>query len=402
METPSHDIKKKDYTDETIDKTPKDQNQNSGKDGDNQNNLTPNKIVKESHHGNNPSFNIVKKKDYSEIFKSFKNELNFGEIGKLLGSGNFGEVRDIRINNKIMAGKIVPMKIDENSGDYVAYDLHGQNIIKITKIVQKLINDRNYYLIIMEKAILRDLGKLSDYYNCHNLLKLIYKPFHETVGDNLIRFYARQIVNAMEMLNRSNLVHFDLKPENLLITYGITIKLSDFSLLRHVDDKERLTIPGGTPGYVTSEYFNKNERVSGEEARKQDYFAFGATLFFLKYGSQMLKYKTEADNSVNKINITNLLIKQSYEVRSGKLTDEDFINFILELISFKPADRPNFEKIYRNKWLNKDVDILNDTFWKFEYDEEKLIMELQKNDFLIEKEKIFNKKPCRFRFKKKF
>ena len=116
----------------------------------------------------------------------------------------------------------------------------------------------------------------------------------------------------------------------------------------------------------------------------------------------MLKYKTEADNSVNKINITNLLIKQSYEVRSGKLTDEDFINFILELISFKPADRPNFEKIYRNKWLNKDVDILNDTFWKFEYDEEKLIMELQKNDFLIEKEKIFSKKPCRFRFKKKF
>ena len=182
METPSHDIKKKDYTDETIDKTPKDQNQNSDKNDDNknnQNNLTPNKIVKENHHGNNPSFNIVKKTNYYPIFESFKKELNFGEIGKLLGSGNFGEVRDIRINNKIMAGKIVPMKIDENSGDYVAYDLHGQNIIKITKIVQKLINDRNYYLIIMEKAILRDLGKLSDYYNCHNLLKLIYKPFHD-------------------------------------------------------------------------------------------------------------------------------------------------------------------------------------------------------------------------------
>ena len=155
-QTPSYDIKKKEYIDENIDKIPKEQNQNSDKNDDNknnQNNLIPNKIVKESHLGNNPGFNIVKKTDYYPIFMEFKKELNFGEIGKLLGSGNFGEVRDVRINNKIMAGKIVPMKIDERSGDYVAYDLHGQNIIKITKIVQKLIKERNYF----------------DYYGYHNL-----------------------------------------------------------------------------------------------------------------------------------------------------------------------------------------------------------------------------------------
>ena len=64
METPSHDIKKKDYTDETIDKTPKDQNQNSDKDIDNhnnQNNLTPNKIVKERHHVNYKYSKSIKK-----------------------------------------------------------------------------------------------------------------------------------------------------------------------------------------------------------------------------------------------------------------------------------------------------------------------------------------------------
>ena len=73
----------------------------------------------------------------------------------------------------------------------------------------------------------------------------------------------------------------------------------------------------------------------------------------------------------------------------------------MPLIGFKPNDRPNFDQIYRNKWLNKNVEQLHQIFWAFEYDEEKLIMELQKNDFIIENEKIINKKPCRFRFKKK-
>ena len=206
---------------------------------------------------------------------------------------------------------------------------------------------------------------------------------------------------AMELLNRSNFVHFDIKPENLLISYGVTIKLSDFSLLKQIEDKERLKIPGGTNGYVTLEYYNKNEKISGEVARKQDYFAFGATIFFLKYGIQMLKYKTDADNDANKITIINGLIKQISEIRSGILTDKDFIDFILPLIGFKPNDRPNFDQIYRNKWLNKNVEQLHQIFWAFEYDEEKLIMELQKNDFIIEKEKIISKKPCRFRFKKR-
>ncbi len=88
--------------------------------------------------------------------------------------------------------------------------------------------------------------------------------------------------------------------------------------------------------------------------------------------------------------------------------------------------RPSFEQIYRNKWLNKDIEYVDAIFSAFEKDEEKLILEFQKNDFLMQKEKdlgiysyqekmknfmtdqnqiekkeIKYEKPCRFRFKKK-
>ena len=204
----------------------------------------------------------------------------------------------------------------------------------------------------------------------------------------------------MEILHRSNYVHFDLKPENLLISISLIIKLSDFSLLKKIDEREMLKIPGGTNGYLTREYYIKKDKVTAEEARKQDYFAFGAVLFFLKYGRQMLKYKKVDDNDINIMNILNGLGKEIFTIRSGKFTDKDFIDFILSLIGYTPNDRPNFEQIYRNNWLNKNLEELNQIFWGFEYDEEKLIMELQKNDYLIEREKTINKKPSRFKFKK--
>ena len=152
-----------------------------------------------------------------EIFEIFKNEGYFEDFGKILGKGFFGEVREITYKNKQMAGKIVQNKNNDPIGDYYAADLQGQNIIKIKEIFSKEINGENYNLIIMEKAILRDLDKLNNYYHNHNLLKLIYFPFLESSGDFLTRFYAKQIINAMEILNRGDFVHFFIQPANLLI-----------------------------------------------------------------------------------------------------------------------------------------------------------------------------------------
>ena len=338
------------------------------------------------------------KKDIKDVFENFRKDGNFEKFDKLLGRGSFGEVRDIIYKNKPMAGKIVKMKENEQFGEQFAADLKGQNIIKITKIISKHINGENYNLIIMEKAILRDLGKLNDYYHNHNLLKLIYQPFDEEAGDFLVRFYAKQIINALEVLNRGDFVHFDLKPENLLISINLVIKLSDFSLLKKIKDTDSVQIPGGTNGYLTLEFYKRN-KLSGEDIRKQDYFAMGTTLYYLKYGKQMIKYKKGEDNDSCITTILTQLQKEISRIRSGKFTDQDFIDFLTDLLGFTPKDRPNFEQIYRNKWLNKDSDRLHEVFWGFEYDEEKLIMELQKNDYLVKKEKIFNKKPSRFKFK---
>ena len=339
--------------------------------------------------------------DFLEIFNNFKSDDDyFTKVGKILGKGSFGEVREIVYKNKTMAGKIVMQENKEKSGENLAYDLRGRNIIKMNKIIWKEIDNQFYYLIIMEKALLRDLGKLTEFSHHHNLLKLIFIPFDEVTSDTLLRFYAIQIINALELLNRNNFVHFDLKPENLLITINLIVKLSDFSLLMKVNDTDKIKIPGGTNGYVSMEYYNKDEKISGKDARKQDFFSLGATLYYLKFGKQMIKIKNAENNAINMLNIGEKLEKEISVIKANKFSDQEFIDFLVSLIAYNPNGRPNFEQIYRNIWLNKNLLELHETFYKFEYDEEKLMLELQKQDFLVEVKKTISTKSNKFSFKK--
>ena len=380
-------------------------------------------------------------KDSLSIYNQFKNDDINLEIGKLLGRGGFGEVRDIKIKNKTMAGKLLK-KTNNKMLDEEKYslELRGQNIIKINKIYTREVEGIYYDLIIMEKAILRDLGKLNDFYHKLNLLKTLYNPFEEFVGDALLRLYTKQIINALEILDREFCVHFDIKPGNILVALNLVLKLSDFSILTKLkDDNEhskdsKTKIPGGTPGYVTPEYYQEST-VSYEDAKKQDYFSLGATLFLLKYGKPLLDYKEYKDCNkiVNANYIIHLLQNDFSLIKSQHLTDKDFNEFLISLISYRPKERPSFEEIYRNKWLNKDVEYIDEIVYAFESDEEKIIMELQKKDYYLKKKNLtknknmekdilnnkekelsdnliekqndnnnkLNKKKCRFKFKKR-
>ena len=63
------------------------------------------------------------RKDYIDIFNEFMKDGQFSKVGKILGKGAFGEVRDIIYKNKQMAGKVLQSDKYENSGESYAYDL---------------------------------------------------------------------------------------------------------------------------------------------------------------------------------------------------------------------------------------------------------------------------------------
>ena len=338
----------------------------------------------------------MSKSKFDNIFNEFKkSDKNIEFIGKVLGEGGFGEVRDMKYKGKLCAGKITEKKF-QNS---LAEKIKGPNIIKIYDILEKKYDGKDYSLIIMEKALLRDLGAMINHLHQHNFIKLINNPFLELIGNNLLKYFVKQIVQGMETLDKNELIHFDIKPENILIQSGLVLKVTDFSFLMNLQENEKsIKIPGGTKGYVTPEYYHKKE-IDKLTAKKQDYFALGATIYLLKVGYQMLKYKKYENDTLTEDRIIDLLQRDVAHIRADPLMDKDFVDFLCQLIQYIPEERPSFEEIYRNKWLNKDLDEISFIINSFIEGEESVLMkELIKSDYLIKKQAEIKKEENRKNF----
>ena len=388
----------------------------------------------------------VKMREVREVLNK-NNLVIMDEDKNKLGKGGYGtvfEVRDKKNEKMTYAAKVII--VDSDDIKKIVKEFRGVNIIKINKEIET--EDKKIYIIIMELSTMGDLTKLyykiektSDdekknlsFLTLEEEKKIFKQPFLEKFGDNLTRFFVKQMISALKTFYQGNLVHFDIKPLNILLFKNLEIKLIDFGFLKRLDDPDtKKRIPGGTPGYVSPEYYY-NYKLKGElddeSLRKQDYFAIGATIYFLKYGKEMLDYKAypRKINDINNNNQNNnnqnnrnrqqeetmeeehkakIKIKSSkeltgdvliysldkamYDIKSQKFQDKDFDEFLCQLIQFKPKDRPDFEHIIRNKWLNKNLEEIDKISKINSFDESNLILELQKSDFLINNSRKYRK-----------
>ena len=289
-----------------------------------------------------------------EMFKKYIESGDIQEYGRNLCY--FGEVKDIKYKDKIYAGKIILKGNLEDSR--LISELRGPNIIRFHKICEsKIDNGIKYHLIIMEKAILMDMYRLIIYYGNHNLLSLVFKfPFDETMNDCLLRFFVKQIVDALEILNRVN-CNYLFRPENILITANLILKLSNFKNVNKIKD------------------YTKDMMIKC--------FTLGRTIFYIKFGKKIFE-DNELEKSETKEQYIDILLKKISEENKYNITDRDLIYLLIKLIKSEIT----FEQIYRNKWLNKNVDYIEKVLSNFEIDEEKLLNQLLKQDFIIKKNKI--------------
>ena len=72
----------------------------------------------------------------------------------------------------------------------------------------------------MEKANLKDLSSFSENVEKKKFY-LINSPFKDICGDNIIRFLSKQIIEGLEKFDRSEYLHLDIKPGNILILQKI-------------------------------------------------------------------------------------------------------------------------------------------------------------------------------------
>ncbi len=94
--------------------------------------------------------------------------------------------------------------------------------------------------------------------------------------------YAKQICNALSAAHSANIIHRDIKPDNLLVDREGAIRVLDFGLAKAQEQDAALTTDGqvmGTPIYLSP------EMAAGKEVdARTDLYSLGVTMFQLLAG----------------------------------------------------------------------------------------------------------------------
>ncbi|KAI9263207.1 kinase-like domain-containing protein [Phascolomyces articulosus] len=95
--------------------------------------------------------------------------------------------------------------------------------------------------------------------------------------NDMTRFYASEIVLAIEYLHSKDIIYRDLKPENLLIDHQGHIRLTDFGFAKKIADRTWTLC--GTPEYLAPEIIQ-----SKGHGKAADWWALGILIFEMLAG----------------------------------------------------------------------------------------------------------------------
>ncbi|GJJ78366.1 hypothetical protein EMPS_10725 [Entomortierella parvispora] len=103
------------------------------------------------------------------------------------------------------------------------------------------------------------------------------KPFDEAECRDIFQ----QLILGMEYLHEHKIVHRDIKPGNLLISYDGKLKIADFGISQMFATSQTMTINNakGTPAFMAPESFHSNANEFEYSGRRADIWSMGVTLF---------------------------------------------------------------------------------------------------------------------------
>ena len=99
------------------------------------------------------------------------------------------------------------------------------------------------------------------------------------------KFYAAELIIALEYLHSKRIAFRDLKPENILLDLTGHIALTDFGIAKELPEGEdKVYDILGTPEYVAPEVLSDDSETTGFNAFLLDWWALGCLVFEMLVG----------------------------------------------------------------------------------------------------------------------
>ncbi|KAL5117124.1 Serine/threonine-protein kinase [Pleosporales sp. CAS-2024a] len=194
------------------------------------------------------------------------------ELLKVVGKGSFGKVMQVqkKDTHRIYALKTI-RKAHIISRSEVAHTLAERSVL--AQINNPFIVPLKFSFQSPEKLYL-----VLAFVNGGELFHHLQKE--QRFDINRARFYAAELLCALECLHGFNVIYRDLKPENILLDYTGHIALCDFGLCKlDMKDEDRTNTFCGTPEYLAPELL-----TGAGYTKSVDWWTLGVLLYEMLTG----------------------------------------------------------------------------------------------------------------------
>ncbi|RID54080.1 hypothetical protein BRARA_G01429 [Brassica rapa] len=229
---------------------------------------------------------VVQLKRYS--YAKIKKMTN--SFAHLLGKGGYGTVYKGKLldDGRDVAVKI--LKQSEGNGEEFINEVASLSRTSHVNIVSLLgfCYERNKRAIIYE---FMPNGSLDKFISENMSVKMEWERLYDI---------AVGVSRGLEYLHNgcvSRIVHFDIKPQNILLDKDLCPKISDFGLAKLCKNKESIMSmldARGTAGYIAPEVFSKN---FGGVSHKSDVYSYGMVVLEMTGARNIEKVEHSGSNN---------------------------------------------------------------------------------------------------------
>merc|ERR1719229_1992591 len=183
------------------------------------------------------------------------------------------------------------------------------------------------------------------------LFDILY--YTSALKEAVARTYFKQIVNGLEACHNANVVHRDLKPQNLLLDSKYNLKITDFGLSKIIQsdaDAVMKTTYVGTRGYQAPELL-----LNQKYDLKCDIFSVGVILFILMAGYPPFEQASKNDKWFKPLMKGNIDKFWKAHQKSPIAKIPEAKDLLTKMLTFDPKQRIDINGIKQHAWMQGTI-----------------------------------------------